>query len=249
MRDLIDIFKTRTTKFLKESTSKISLDFFKVTHHTDYSSDMVYFGIDGNEAQKAFDGFNTSDVPDKYKNENNTIELSKRVDFYSFINDLDEDETIEDYPIEDYYDDSRYYKRIFEGEFEEIEVKIIEPVNQQTDELLSEVQFHYKQKYGKMKYNVIDVLDNEGEYVGDIQLRIADHTENIRNIDRFDKHTAHLSVVIAEYNPTKSKFWSNDLERRNGEIELYFTSENSFEEIVSEIDGTIEELKHNIISN
>jgi hypothetical protein len=246
MRELIENFKNKTSKFLKESKEKIALDVYSVVFHTDYSSDTIYLGVDGERAQREFDTFNINDVPEKYKNETTSVQLSKKTDYYSFVYELEDDETIEDYPIEDYYDDSRYYKRIFESEFEDIETKVIEPVNKETDELLSEVQFHYRQKYGRMKYNVIDVLDDDDEYIGDIQLRITDHTENIHNIDRFGKHTAHLSVVIADYNATKQRFWANDLERRRNEIELYFNSENSFEEIVSEIDGKIEELKNNI---
>lgn len=46
--------------------------------------------------------------------------LSKRTAKYKFVGELGEDETIEDYPIEDFYEDESVYKLVEEGEYEEI---------------------------------------------------------------------------------------------------------------------------------
>ena len=54
--------------------------------------------------------------------------------------------------------------------------------------MLEEITNYYHDEYGKFKYNLINVYaDNDieqDEPIGCIQLRIADHTENINNVDR-----------------------------------------------------------------
>ena len=145
---------------------------------------------------------------------------------YKFIGQLEDGETIDEYPIECYFKDSSTYKLIDDGDWENIDIKELTYINKDTESLLFDVQSHYKKLYGgKYKYNVIDVTDDNGNIVGSINLRISDHTENIFNVDRFNNSDYHISVIISNYDPTKKRFaQTNALERKNGEFELRFNS-------------------------
>jgi len=116
------------------------------------------------------------------------------------------------------------------------------------DELLSDVSSYYRKKYGSYKYNDVDVFDNSGEYFGCINLRISDHTENIYNVDRYTHCDYFLSVVISDQDPTEGRFGQiNALERRKNEINMKFDSSDSFDDIISKIDSTIDRLSEKLI--
>jgi hypothetical protein len=98
------------------------------------------------------------------------------------------------------------------------------------------------------KYCFFDVYDEKEEkFLGTIVLRIAEHTENIRNWDRYNPETDYrISVVISDYDPTKKQFWSNDLERFSNEYYFSYDSDSTAEEIIDEIDGLLSDLEDQI---
>lgn len=236
-------------EFLNEFSSLYELTFYDVVFHTSDSSDVIYFGID---KDKAFDEYKSfDDIPTKWVNRTDlSVEIKSCTNKYKFIYELDtEYETIEDYPIEDYYDDSSIYKLVDEGESELIDSRIIEPINKNSEMLLDEVSSYYKNKYGEYKYNNINVYDGD-ERKGRIQLRISDHTENINNIDRYGSSDCYISVVICDFDVTKQRFgMSNAFERRSNEYEIQFQSDDDFNSVIEVIENQIEECKERIISN
>ena len=221
---------------LESFINEITLNHYTIVLHTDVSSDIIYEGIDLDYAISEFDMFDHSDLEDNYKDRSDLLLiLDKKENIYEFS--LDED--IEDYPIEEYYDDGNVYDLVEEGDPETIKEKKIDNINKKTEDLLSEVENHYKDLYGNYKYNDISVYD-DGEYLGKITLRIADHSENIRNRDRFSNSDFHLSVVIAELDKTKERF---DMGRKPNEFEIYFDSSYSKDEIIEEIEDNLNYFK------
>lgn len=221
---------------LESFINEITLNHYNVVLHTSNSSDIIYEGVYLNEAENEFDMFGYSDLEDSYKDRSDLLLiLDKKEMVYKFL--LDED--IDDYPIEEHHDDANIYDLLGEEEIETIKEKKIDRINKKTEDLLSEVENHYKDLYGNYKYNDILVYDEE-EYLGKITLRIADHSENIQNRDRFSNSDFHLSVVIAELDKTKERF---DMGRKQNEIEIYFDSFNSKDEIIDEIEDSLNYFK------
>ena len=239
--------KNLIKKILKEEIGDniVSLVFYFVSLETYNSSDDLYSGFDLEKANKLFNKYD--DIPEEwYKRSDISVSFRKMVNKYRFIL---EDENIDDYPIEDYYDDSYTYQLIEEGDIEDIEYRTIEPKNKKSDELLTDVGFFFYKKYGSFKYNKINVYDENDDYLGCIQLRISDHTENIMNIDKYGDCDYYISVVISDYDITKKRFgMRNAFERRGNEFEVNFDSDNNYEEIIDYIQSLIKECEENIIN-
>jgi len=117
--------------------------------------------------------------------------------------------------------------------------------NDSSDKLLEEVEKWFKKEYSSndYKYHLIEV-ENPNNYteVKYIHVRIADHTENIKNIDRFGSYDYNLSVVIADLDVTRNRFWSNGYERRRNEEELTFNSDDDIDEIKQKISDKMTEI-------
>lgn len=221
---------------------------YYVTAHTDSFINEIYIGNDYKRAVSEFNSSNTTE--DVGSDLGGTILFQKKTEKYKFVGDLEDGAyDISDFPFEDFYNDKDYYELIEEGEIEDIDSKTVNPVNEKTDELLYDVRKHY----GDSKYNTIVVdngeeqsSDNYQEY-GCIQLRIADHSENVKNIDRAGNCEYYISVVIANKDATKGKFAASVYERKRNEVELNFDSNSTFDEIISNIDSAIEKGKKYII--
>jgi hypothetical protein len=225
-----------------------NLKLYRVMAHSENHIKKLYFGTNYEEAKREFDIANYDDV---HENLGGIILLEELDNKYLFVQELDDEigDSIDDYPIEDYYDDANVYDLIEETYWESIDERDINPINEVSDKILDDVQDYFKNQYGKYKYNTIDVdngldiLDDNYEYYGCIQLRISDHSENIANIDRFGLCKYYISVVIANRNATKGRFLQSMYERKSNEVELEFDSKDSFDEIISEIEMQIEEAK------
>ena len=218
---------------------------YSVEYHTDTSSDEGLYPTD--DYEKALDFFNSVSAGD-YSDYEFYVALVEEIGKYRFVHELDEDESIEDYPLDDFYDDESVYELIDDFERDNLQVRTIQPVNHDSDELLQEVERWVYDKYGKIKYNDIDVYaEDEEDSIGCIQLRVSNHTENIRNIDRFGNCDYYISVVISNSDPTEDRFWSNRFERRSNEVELKFDGDNNLDEVISEIEYAIEDGKDFIL--
>ena len=189
---------------------------YKVKFDTNDTTDSIYDGIDKEEAFDVFNSYDINDVDERFKNRSDLyVTIEKCTDKYKFVHEIDDEyESIEDYPIEDYYN-TDYYELIDEGDYEELDHKTLEPINKKSDNLLNDVQSYYKDLYGKYKYNIILVYDEQDDLIGTISLRIADHTENLNNNGRFEDCDYYISVVIADDDATKTKFQYNDLEKKD----------------------------------
>ncbi|GIV35435.1 MAG: hypothetical protein KatS3mg031_2970 [Chitinophagales bacterium] len=210
-----------------------SLKMFSVMLHGPNFIDPIYIGPDEEEARAHFQGYTLES--NQY---NMSIELSVQVNQYEFI---DDDDDPKDWPIEKYCD--VYYRLVEEGEWEVVEHRHLQHVNAESDKILSEVQRHFAHKYGNYKYNDITVFDQHDNVIGNIQLRISDHTENILNNDRYVTADYYISVVIADLDETSSRFGiQNAFERRSNEYSLYYNSERDADEIIDEIEGLISRL-------
>jgi hypothetical protein len=231
---------------LIDGVDLISLTIYSVTFNTSDSSDEIYYGVDGKRAKLEYDY--TPDISEKLLGRNDmSMKFEKQTNQYKFIYDSDF-ESIEDYPIEDYYNDSDIYELVDEGEWELIDYRKIDAANSKSDELLQDVQHYYGQKYGNYKYNTIHVYDEDDEYKGCIELRIANHTENIHNVDRYGECDYHISIVIANHDATKKRFgMSNTFERKSNEVELVFDEDDKFYDVIEKIDNLIEKFKLKII--
>ena len=232
---------------MKDNKKNIELTYYSVTANSDSSTDEIYGGYDFNDAKLEFESANISDFSTEY---GGLVLFSKSTNEYEFVYKLDSDyETIEDYPIEDYYKDSDYYNLLNEGEIIDIDNKDVEPLNKTSDDLLNEIENYYKKLYGNYKYNKINVNngldDSDEKYVdyGTIQLRITNHSENVKNNDKYDSADYYISVVIANKNKTKGKFLVSMYERRRNEIEISFDGDDSLDDVVFQVDEQILEAK------
>jgi hypothetical protein len=203
---------------------------------SDYS-EILYKGIDKVRAMAAFDGFD--DVL-TYYDDYMYVVMEGVVSHYKFI----EDDDIKDYPIDDYYDDDTVYKLISTEEPETIERRKVKPPNRDSDEVLNGVQNYFQMRYGKRKYIKINIRGIQ------IRLRISDHTENIRNADKFSYVDYHISVVIADLDKTVGIYGNrNKRERRKNEFELRYDSGDKVADIILSINNFIKELvkNHNLM--
>lgn len=194
--------------------------------------EILYTGFDEDKAKSEYESASLSDLEDRYhRNTDLQVVLEKKTDSFEFVKQLDEDETITDYPIEDFYEDSEVFELVNEGYYEDMAMRPLAPINQKTDEVLYEVQKNYDGKY-----TTID-LDEGGNF--SLKLRIADHHGKWKNKGLEDYF---LSIVIAEESATKH-FVTSGPEGISSDEEFYFDSNSSAEEIIEFIDEKIIEFK------
>ena len=115
--------------------------------------------------------------------------------------------------------------------------------NNYIDLILNELSIIYNEPIKSFKYIKIDVFDemDEDEYIGCVQVRVGDHSQNPNNIDRFSDCDKNLSFVISNLDATKEKFNPDS-------DEFYYNSESSLnfilENIKSKIDNAIEDVMY-----
>lgn len=177
--------------FMAETNNVIELTKYDVILFGENWSETKYYGIDKDDAIDIYNGLDSRDVE---KGSNLGASLRSRKDIYKFVYNISEEEQIEDYPIEDYYENSDFYELIKEGDMEDIEYKDIESleslktkeekirfedINTQAKEYIISISKEYKVAsfLGSTFYALVPYLD------GFIQVRIADHFFNLSNIN------------------------------------------------------------------
>jgi hypothetical protein len=191
---------------------------YYVYAHSSYHTHTIYKGTNLSQATLEFNSVNLEDFSD---------------DFGGFAT-LEQEEYI-GVPAEDfelYFDDEATFKPI--GNIEVLHSRTISPANEQSDTLLMDVSIYFSDLYGGIKYHTLELGDKF------VQLRLADHSENLLNIDRYGSHDYYLSVVIADKNYTSPQH----LDRRSNEKEIYFTSEDSFQHVIETINQTLKQFNH-----
>lgn len=162
----------------------------KIEYCESYNGKIIYLGADENEALIEFESVDSSDSD--YDNVDAICIFSKKVNTYNWIGDEDYD--INDYPIEDYYDDNDCYELVEDSdEWEEID-------NKDLDNLSKLKEIEEMDNYSTLDTNIenyIKSISKEYKYAaflnstfyalipykdGFIQVRIADHFFNPSNI-------------------------------------------------------------------
>ena len=198
--------------------------------------------------QKRYTVYATNDsgeytiAPETFSNYNDALEHYE----YLSIDDVDESED----KLEQ--NEKSLIEEIFVYDEEEDEEEIIErnslkseyikSANVDTDEIIDEIQNRVKEKYNiggyfqyGSKYQDIDVYDemDEDEKIGCVQVRVADHSQNARNLGKSNCEEK-VSFVIANVDPTANRFLPLGKE-------YYFTSYQTVDEIWEEIVEIIDE--------
>lgn len=155
-----------------------------------------------------------------------TKTLVKRTAKYEFIGELDKEyeQTIEDFPVEDFYNDKSVYKLIDEGEevdvsqTEEQSSSEIEKIEKdKAEEVLKKVVRYFKEKYPiheegglwfrKSFYFIVPI---EGTNKS-IELRISNHSGNPNNIDSKSNIKLESEIVRDGNEPKKIDTSNEDL--------------------------------------
>ena len=195
--------------------------------------DELYEGDSRQDAEITFNSFN----PEDYGVEGLHIKIVWRHDVYSVIPKLEEGDLLEDflqdYPVEESWMDSEVYTILVDEPETVTEERNfgVYYANIKSDELLQKVEAHFDCR----KYTIIEVAGRK------IQLRLANHSENASNIEKFEVEADYyLSVVIADADQiTGSKKEWFELDRPANSHQIYFTSENSEEEIIEAVNSYI----------
>ena len=236
--------KKKKNKQLKEGGSIENNNEYKKTYYSieiggsDWADE---YGIETDDKDKAISNYESvvsSDFGRYEDRDDNYKSLKERTITYKFIGKLDEGEEIEEYFSESDLKNREYWEIIEQSEWDIIENDDVEAVNEQTDEILSDVV-----DYFGGSYSTID-LNEEGTKT--LKLRIKDHSGKHKNKGVEDYM---LSIVIAEKDPTKHFHTQSSEGFRPEEEEFYFDSDNTSEEIIEFINDKINEIKQEKIGN
>ncbi len=121
-----------------------------------------------------------------------------------------------------------------------LEGRTLRPINETTDEILSDVQNKFGGKYPDVPIK----FDKEGDPTEWMRIRIADHTGNYYSIGG-DGERPDLSIVIANKDATLKRFGKSENEIPD---EYRFDEDSSAEEIIDFINEKIEEKKNAVSS-
>lgn len=124
-------------------------------------------------------------------------------------------------------------------------------INENTDKIIELLKEDLEKKYN-IQFNQSFGRYADYEYdenLKPITIRVADHSENVTNQERFGSEYS-LSIVVANKDSTKNKFGNeNAFYRTNKNIEISFGENDDYEIILDQIDSAIEELKDLIEEN
>jgi hypothetical protein len=216
-------------------TDNSSIMMYYVKFETSLDSEIVFKGTNKVNAMKVFDNF---DKDLQYYDDDMYLVMEGVVSHYKFIKDDD----IKKYPIYYNYKDDSIYKLISTEEPRTINTRKVKSTNKDSDEVFKAVQNYFYMRYGKRRYIGIVIGGVR------IQLRISDHTENIRNIDRNGDFDYRISVVIADFDKTATRYGlRNKMERRENEYELKYNSKDKVGDIIMGINKLINSLKNPLL--
>jgi len=229
----------RNGGYIESNSFEIKLYSVIISDETD--SKEVYFGNDYEYAKSKYDSLNEYDAEGFYQASKVILEHTF---IYEFVGVLNDDENINDYPIDFYWDDTNYYIKIDEKETKELfgdsilskselnEIKrkdIKQDINYLIEGYVSKISGKSKTAgmMGGTKYFLMPYLD------GNILIRIADHDFNLSNVnlgydvywlmynfnpDMNEKENilGFLSISILDYEYLDRKnFYRNYIETRN----------------------------------
>jgi hypothetical protein len=202
--------------------------------NTETYTEVYAEGNDLEEIQKQYNSIISSDFNNPNSNYNSKL-LESRINQYEFIggDDLNAEDYIDDLENTDYWN-------LTDENYNVIETDSVFAINNSTDEMIDEIREFIKQEYNiggryAEKYMRINIYDENEDYINDLQIRIADHSQNPKN----NRNDYTLSFVIANNNPTENKFYPF------GE-EYYYDDNSDIEDIKEQIRGIIDDKIENI---
>jgi len=177
-------------------------------------TESIYGGYDLDEAKRKFNQADLDDLSTSDKYSGGVVILEEKINKYRFIYDLGEDESMDDFSIEDYSEDDSIYELIEEGEYKEIETRDIvgekdikEQNEEQADELLNDTINYFKKLYPR--YTKAGYVNRESYYFlipipntdNTIELRLSNHSPNFDNIDSNKNEVIKTELVRLGENP------------------------------------------------
>jgi hypothetical protein len=167
----------------------VELDFYSVTLSTPDHDRSGYVGTD---MEEAIEEMNAACYEDFYNERGGDAILQKATNRYRFIGNLDEDETIQDYPIEDYHKDKSVYEKIEEGDWEDVDfVTVTAPPTEEENikeagrDLRDEITAYCKNicsDYKMAAFMGSTFYGLKSYKDGNIIVRVSDHYPNPSNI-------------------------------------------------------------------
>lgn len=222
-----------------DSKNKKKLTFYNVILSSDTNTEELYSGYDKKEAESIAKNVDSSDNSSKYSN--SAVIIQKREDEYVFAGNAKDNETEEDYPLEDESSrEDKWVKTSKEDEFEIIDDFTVEGSEKNAEDLRNDVFDYFNKEYGRDKYSSYDSInlgeDKDGNTI-DLQIRIKNHSENPRNKGVYTSADNYLSIVVANKDETAERFHSS--------TELYFTGDDNLDDIKEQVFNYIQDIIDN----
>jgi GNAT superfamily N-acetyltransferase len=197
---------------------------------TETTTDIYAQGEDLAKIKSEYNSISADDFDNPNSRYNSKI-LESITNQFEFIGD-------DSLSAEDYIDnleDTNYWDLVDE-ESNEIESDLVSSINKNTDEMIDEIREFIKEEYNiggryAEKYMTISVEDENEDFIADLNIRTADHSQNSRNNDNT---SYNLSFVIANKNATEGRFIPL------GE-QYYYDDNANIEDIKMEIKGIIDD--------
>jgi len=231
---------------VKDVIEQLNFPIYEVQNWTDENGnpEINYWGYDKMEALKELDdsdrveGFENREQDVNLYEHKPTFDKAKLKEFQELYETLSQDEFEEKFPDKKSVANFVEYDENRGGNV--IDSRTIKPINETTEEILSDVQ----NKFGGKYVDVPIKFDTEGDTIEFMRLRIANHTGNYYSIGG-DGDRPGLSIVIANQDPTYKRFGRSENEIPN---EYHFDEDATAEEIIDFINEKIEEKKADVSS-
>jgi len=194
---------------LENINNIISLKFYYISFELKDES-IVYKQPSIKNLKNEFDNLDESDFPidNISKYEKPQFILWERKNTYKFIKVLEDDETIDDYPIDDYYDNNKVYNLIEENEWKSIDDKLFESEDDKYNKKVYEfaIEFElfkklFQKKYsgfihhdelagfgGKSHYFIL-LINEDGELISNKNGKLIDFKSDFNTYDHLNDNT------------------------------------------------------------
>lgn len=214
--------------------------FYYVTF-TSLSSDYIFQDERFENKNEALENFYLNEYDPDNQNSDVTAEIYKEtVEF-----EEDEDYDFSDYEIDGYFD----YETVKNELIKNRKYNINDFSTNLLDDFEDDLKDTFNLGYNSIKYHNISVIDDETFDELYIQVRVSNHTENLKNNDRFSDSSVvyYISVVIADYDPTFEKFkLQQQFEKKSNEFNYTYDTSTSLSTIKKEVYSQINKLAKKI---
>jgi hypothetical protein len=188
---LVRFEKKNKGGLISESNERHDIGFYQVTISHEEETEVLIETTDYNLAKQIYDDTKSHDKNVIY---NSTKNLEICIRTFDFVGELDENETIDDYPIKDFYSDTDFYELADDGEWISLESEVIpselniekETEGIEKDILIKNIVDFVKKMSVEYKYaglgsqTFYSLIPHRNGYV---IVRVADHFFNPDNIE------------------------------------------------------------------